>query len=210
MTAVAVAVIGASGAARAQTVAPGAEGLFADRCGVCHSGSGPGVMTLAKRLGKDKSLIVERTVFESGLCEVRRPSRPERHASARPRGDHRRAAGRHSGLRHPPSRRRRTVKRRDVLKGAAVAAWGLGPGLAEAAGLAVAVFDSRHNLSRRWALRQPVLRRVDARSDILRQWRELKMGSPATVVSGLTTWAGLPSHLAAARPKPGARSGISG
>ena len=61
MAAVAVAVIGASGAARAQTAAPEAEGLFSDRCGVCHKGGGPGAMTLAKRLGKDKSLIAERT-----------------------------------------------------------------------------------------------------------------------------------------------------
>jgi hypothetical protein len=81
------------------------------------------------------------------------------------------------------------VRRRELLKGAALAGWGLSPALAEAAAPAIVVFDSRHDLSRQWARRQPALRRVDTRNDILRQWRTLELGSSAAVVSGLTTWA---------------------
>jgi mono/diheme cytochrome c family protein len=66
MLAAAVAAIGASAVAQAQTpavpaTAASADGLFSARCGICHVGGGPGVMTLSKRLGKDKSLIAERT-----------------------------------------------------------------------------------------------------------------------------------------------------
>jgi mono/diheme cytochrome c family protein len=43
---------------------PGGETLFKARCGICHEGSGPGVMTLSKRLGKDRSLIAERADLE--------------------------------------------------------------------------------------------------------------------------------------------------
>jgi mono/diheme cytochrome c family protein len=68
--AAAVTAIGASGAAQAQTAAGQGEGLFSARCGICHAGSGPGVMTLSKRLGKDKSLIAERTDLKPAYVKV--------------------------------------------------------------------------------------------------------------------------------------------
>jgi len=39
----------------------GGEALFKARCAICHEGMAPGVLTLTRRLGKDKSLIAERT-----------------------------------------------------------------------------------------------------------------------------------------------------
>lgn len=39
----------------------GGEALFKARCAICHEGMAPGVLTLTKRLGKEKSLIAQRT-----------------------------------------------------------------------------------------------------------------------------------------------------
>jgi mono/diheme cytochrome c family protein len=66
----------AAGAASAQPArgpAPprpqGGEALFKSRCAICHAGMGPGVLTLAKRLGKDKSLIADRTDLDPGYVK---------------------------------------------------------------------------------------------------------------------------------------------
>ena len=79
------------------------------------------------------------------------------------------------------------MRRRDVLKAGALLAAPLGgPAMAEAAPI-VAIFDSRHPASRRWAQAQPAMRRLDAQGDVLRIWREL---APSGVgLAGLTTWA---------------------
>lgn len=59
---IALVAVGVPGAAQAQAGSPPDAGqLFEARCGMCHLGGGPGVMTLTKRLGKEKSLIAERT-----------------------------------------------------------------------------------------------------------------------------------------------------
>ena len=63
-----LAVASLSSAALAQPIPAtrpvGGEALFKARCAICHEGSGPGVLTLAKRLGKDKSLIADRADLE--------------------------------------------------------------------------------------------------------------------------------------------------
>jgi mono/diheme cytochrome c family protein len=52
-------------AAAAESPAPGAsergKQLFRARCGACHLAGGGGTLMLAKRLGKEKSLLEERT-----------------------------------------------------------------------------------------------------------------------------------------------------
>jgi mono/diheme cytochrome c family protein len=64
--ALALALLGSAASAQPADAPPpprpqGGEALFKARCGICHAGMGPGVLTLTKRLGKDKSLIAERS-----------------------------------------------------------------------------------------------------------------------------------------------------
>lgn len=80
------------------------------------------------------------------------------------------------------------MRRREVLKAGAVLAAPLaGAAPALAAPPAVAIYDSRHAASRRWAKAQTGSRRIDARGDVLKIWRELAPSGAR--LAGVTTWA---------------------
>jgi hypothetical protein len=95
------------------------------------------------------------------------------------------------------------VRRRDVLIAGGLAApmmlsAGRGSAAAAAAGKArpdIAVFDGRHEASRRWArqLEQTGVTVIDARRDVARLWygplKRVRGRGGRPVIAGLTTWA---------------------
>jgi mono/diheme cytochrome c family protein len=75
----------ASTAALAAEPSPGAQ-LFDNRCALCHRGSGPGVFMLERRVGKEQSILEERSnltpeylkvVVRNGIGSMPRFSRGE-------------------------------------------------------------------------------------------------------------------------------------